>query len=301
VLGGYTIHHAQGRDKQFVGWLGRAYVLEESGALGAAYLSSFLETVNQVGNIGPGASGSALFDQNNHLVGTLALGRTTTDPSGYGACPVSSAAAPNGSNGVADFTALAAVWRSTADTTSSTGGVTLESALDPAGTGALVVPNMPVALVTSGGPRPPAPRIAFDPVDVAAGQSFTARWSATNAANCTLTGGIPGGTWGASAQTLPPVGSTTESGPAGQYAFGLTCWGADASAAPVSVEAMLTVTPGSAAPVASAAPAPQQGGGGGGALGILEGALLAALLALRGIGKSRCRPRRVKVAARRIR
>jgi len=303
VLGGYTIHHAQGRDKQFVGWLGRAYVREESGALGTAYLSSFLETVNQVGNIGPGASGSALFDQDNHLVGALALGRKSADPSGYGACPVSAAAAPNGSNGVADFTALAAVWRSTADTTSSTGGVTLESVLDPAGTGALVVPSMPVTAVTFTAPRPPAPRISFNPVVVVAGQSFTAAWSAANAANCTLTGGIPGGTWGASTQTLPPVGSTTEAGPAGQYTFGLTCWGADASAAPVSAEAMLTIAPGSAAPAASAAPVTQAeaAAGGGGALGILEVALLAALLALRGIGRSRCRPRRVKVVARRIR
>jgi len=77
--------------------------------------------VNQLGNIGPGASGSALIDQNNHLVGSLTLGRTTSDTSGYGTCPASPPAAPNGSNGVADFTSLAAVWNSTADTTSNTG------------------------------------------------------------------------------------------------------------------------------------------------------------------------------------
>jgi lysyl endopeptidase len=303
VLGGYTIHHAQARDKQFVGWLGQAYALRESAALGTAYVSSFLETVNQIGNIGPGASGSGLFDQDDHLVGALALGRKSTDLSGYGACPVTPATAPNGSNGVADFTALSAVWSSTADSTSSTGSVTLQSVLDPGGTGALLVPSMPVADVTFSAPRPPAPRISFNPVAVVAGQSFTAAWSATNAANCTLTGGIPGGTWGASAQTLPPVGTTSESGPAGQYTFGLTCWGAEASAAPVSAEATLTIAPITAFPAASAAPLPQQGGGagGGGAFGILEAALLAALLGLRGVCKSRYRLRRAKVVARQIR
>lgn len=283
VQGGYTIHHAQGGDKQFVGWYGTAFVLEERDALGSAYLSNFLETVNQTGNIGPGASGSGLFNRNDHLVGALALGRKSTDASGYGACPVTPAAAPNGSNGVADFTPLAAVWASTADTTSSTGATTLQSVLDPANTGSRVVPGKPVEMVANNAPPPPAPQITFSPATITAGQSFTAGWSATNAANCTLTGGIPGGTWGGSSQAVPATGSTTESGPAGHYTFGLVCQGMTANSLTVSTQATLTITPAAAAPAPSAASGPADSAGataagGGGSMGIVEGVILAALL-----------------------
>jgi hypothetical protein len=282
VLGGYTIHQAQGRDQQLVTWFGPAYALDEQGALGTAYLSNLLETVNQSGNIGPGSSGSGFFNSKNHLVGALALGRQSTDPSGYGACPVAPAAAPNGSNGVADFTSLAAVWNSTADTTSSTARATLQSVLDPGGTGSRVVPGKPVELVSLDAP-PPAPRITFSPATVAAGQTFTAAWSATNAANCTLTGGIPGGTWGGSAQSFAPTGSTTESGPSGTYTFGLICQGTEPGSSPVSTQATLAIAPQADSLTANppAEQAAENGGsnsGGGGEMGILEGVILAALL-----------------------
>jgi lysyl endopeptidase len=297
VQGGYTIHHAQGRDKQFVGWSGRAYALEEQDALGSAYRSDFLDTVNQSGNIGPGASGSGLYNGDNRLVGVLALGRKSTDSSGYGACPASPPPAPNGSNGVADFTALAAVWSSTADSTSSTGRTTLQSVLDPGKTGSLVVPGKPVERVAYSTVSPPAPLITFSPATVTAGQSFTAGWSATNAANCTLTGGIPGGTWGASVQSVPATGATTESGPAGHYTFGLVCQSADASALAVSTQATVTITPDAApAPSAASGPADSTGtvsSGGGGSMGIVEGVILAALLGFsllrRGQGSRRWR------------
>lgn len=284
VTGGYTIHHAQGSDKQFVAWSGVAFALAEQDALGSAYLSNFLETVNQTGNIGPGASGSGFFNRNNHLVGALALGRKSTDASGYGACPVTPAPAPNGSNGVADFTSLAAVWTSTADTTSSTGGRTLQSVLDPGNSGSLVVPGKPVEMVTNNAAPPPAPQITFSLATVTAGQSFTAGWSAANAANCTLTGGIPGGTWGGSAQSFPPTGSTTESGPAGHYTFGLICQSVEANGLAVSTQATLTITPDAAASAPGAATGPADvtaaaNSGGGGSMGILEGVILAALLA----------------------
>jgi hypothetical protein len=283
VTGGYTIHQAQGRYKQFVSWSGTAFALGEQDALGTSYLSNFLDTVNQTGNIGPGASGSGLFNRDNHLVGALALGRKSTDVSGYGACPVTPAPAPNGSNGVADFTPLAAVWSSTADTTSSTGGRTLQSVLDPGNTGSLVVPGKPVEMVADNLPPPPAPQITFSPATVTAGQSFTAGWSASNAANCTLTGGIPGGTWGGSAQSVPPTGSTTESGPAGHYTFGLVCQSVEANSPPVSTQATLTITPETTAAAASPATEPAAAGGatdsgGGGSMGILESVILGALL-----------------------
>ncbi len=194
VQGGYTIHHAEGNDKQFTAWFGQAYFQSESGVLGTNYLSNFWETVNQTGNIGPGASGSGLFDQNNHLVGSASLGRTTSDPSGYGACPVVPLTAPDGTNGVADFTALSAVWSSVADTTSSTGTTTLKSVLDPANTGTMVVASMPVEIVT------------FDaaPETLSFGQPAQLTWNAPGATQCTAGGGLSGDGWSG---TLPASGS----------------------------------------------------------------------------------------------
>ncbi|HLY53237.1 MAG TPA: hypothetical protein VKQ31_09535 [Steroidobacteraceae bacterium] len=291
--GGYTIQQAGGLAKQFVSWFGTAFVLTEYDALGTRYVSNFLDTVNQIGNIGPGASGSGFFNSNDRLVGTLSLGRTSTSSSGYGTCPVTPLAEPNGSNGVADFTALAAVWSSLADRTSTTGNATLKSLLDPAGTGTRIVPSMPVTLVAVGATPPPAPRISFDPgTDIRAGQTFNAQWSATNAASCTLTGGIPGGAWGASDQSFPASGSLTESGPAGHYTFGLVCQSVEAGGAPVAAQATLTIAAAAAAFAPSSSLAPQAGGigaGGGGALGVLEAAVLVALLALHHLRRTQSR------------
>jgi len=284
VTGGYSIHHAEGRDKQIVGWYGAAYAFAQAGELGTAYTSDLLETVNQSGNIGDGASGSALFDRNDHLVGTLTLGRKSADPSGYESCPVAQPPAPNGANGVADFTALAAVWDSTADPTSSTGGVTLSSVLDPQDTGSRVVPAKPIELVAYPGATPPAPRITFTPASVAANQPFAAAWSGGNAADCTLTGGIPGGSWGGSMQNVQASGSAPETGPAGTYTFGLVCQSTQAAGAAVSTQATLTITSGAAtAPAGPAAATAAQGidatSGGGGSMGIFETVILAALVA----------------------
>ena len=185
VMDGYTIHHAEGNDKQFTGWFGQAAVVQQSDVLGTTYLSNFLETVNQTGNIGPGASGSGLFDQNNHLVGSLSLGRQTSDPSGYGACPVANPPAPNGSNGVADFTSLAAVWNSTADTTSTTGRTTLKSVLDPGNSGIVTVPSAPIAFVMFSASND---ALSF-------GQPVTLTWSALSATQCTAGGGVSGDGW----------------------------------------------------------------------------------------------------------
>ena len=282
VAGGYTIHQAEGRYKQFVSWAGTAFALEEQDALGTTYLSDLLETVNQTGNIGPGASGAGLFDRSDHLVAALALGRKSTDPSGYGACPVPPVQAPNGKNGVADFTPLAAVWTSTADATSSTGATTLQSALDPGNTASRVVPGKPAERIANGLPPPPAPQITFSPATVTAGQTFSADWSATNAAGCTLTGGIPGGNWGGN-RSVPANGSMTESGPAGHYTFGLICQSVTANSLPVSTQATLTITSGATPPAASPATESAAAGGetvsgGGGSMGIVECVILAALL-----------------------
>jgi hypothetical protein len=180
VQGGYTIHHAEGYDKQFTGWFGQAAAVQASAVQGTTYVSDFWETVNQIGNIGPGASGSGLFDQNNHLVGSLSLGRVTTDPSGYEACPVVPPSAPNETNGVADFTALASIWNSTADTTSTTGGKTLKSVLDPGDTGTVVVASMPAEVIT----------FSASPETLSAGAPVQLTWSAPGATQCTAGGGV---------------------------------------------------------------------------------------------------------------
>ncbi len=185
VQGGYTIDHAEGADKQYAGWFGQAAAVQESGVLGVTYLSDFWETVNAVGNIGPGASGSGLFDQNNHLVGSLTLGRTTSDPSGYGSCPVTNPPIPNGSNGMADFTSLAAVWKSTADTTSKTGNATLQSVLDPGNTGTLVTASVPVANI----------QLNTSTFISTLGTPLDLTWSAPNATQCNASGGIAGDGW----------------------------------------------------------------------------------------------------------
>lgn len=211
VQGGYTIHHAEGYDKQYVQWFGQAAAVTADDELGTTYLSNFWETVNQAGNIGPGASGSGLFDQNDHLVGSLTLGRTTSDPSGYESCPVPSPPAPNGTNGVADFTSLAAVWDSTADSTSSTGNVTLKAILDPGNTGTLVVPSEPVA------------NLAFSASaeTISAGEPVTLSWNAPSATQCTAGGGLEGDGWSG---TLAASGSqsVTETD-ATTVTFTLTC------------------------------------------------------------------------------
>lgn len=312
VAGGYSIHNAAGRDQQLVSWSGTAYALEEQGALGTSYVSNFLETVNQQGNIGSGASGSALLNRSNHVVGTLSLGRKTSDPSGYESCPATPPPTPNGTNGAADFTALAAVWDSTADTTSSTGAATLRAVLDPGNTGSLVVPSKPVEIVALGASPPPAPRITFNPTSVAAGQSFSVSWSASNATTCTLSGGVPGGTWGTSAQSMPPSGATSESGPAGIYTFGLVCQSTEVATPSVSTQATLTIRAEAASAATSAASGSAAennntgGTGGAGAMGILEGTILAALLAFsllrRAPGGRRWRlPRQLSFVRRRVR
>ena len=212
VQGGYTIHHAEGNDKQFTAWFGQAYAVHQGGVLGTSYQSDFWETVNQLGNIGPGTSGSGLFDQNDHLVGSASLGRTTPDPTGYEACPVAPLAAPNGSNGVADFTSLAAVWNSTADTTSTTNPATLQSVLDPGSTGTLVVASLPVPVMTF-------TSLSLDRISVNQNAQF--QWSAPSATQCTPSGGVAGDGWSG---TLPNTGAQAVTETAfGVVTYTLTC------------------------------------------------------------------------------
>jgi hypothetical protein len=211
VQGGYTVHHAESFNKQFTAWFGQAAQLQQSDVLGSSYVSNFWETVNQIGNIGPGASGSGLIDQNNHVVGHLTLGRQSKDASGYGVCPAPSPVAPSGSNGVADFTSLAAVWNSKADTSSSTGNTTIKSVLDPNNTGTLVTASQPVQSIS----------FFASTTEAIEGETLLLSWNAAGATACSASGGVGGDGWSG---TLAAAGNQalTESS-AGSTTYNLAC------------------------------------------------------------------------------
>jgi hypothetical protein len=211
VQGGYTIHHALGSNDQLTQWFGQAFALQQTDVLGSKFVSNFLETVNQAGNVGPGASGSSLIDGNNRVVGALSLGRKTTDASGYESCPVTLPSAPNGSNGTADFTALAAVWNSTADTTASTGTATLKSVLDPANSGTKIISSTPAVSLN----------FTASSYSLTDGDMLTLNWNVPGATSCTATGGANGDGWPGS---LPAAGSSTLTETfGGPVKYSLTC------------------------------------------------------------------------------
>jgi hypothetical protein len=204
------VHHAIGHNKQLTQWFGQAYLSQQSDVLGSNYVSNFLETVNQLGNVGPGASGSGLIDGHDRLVGTLTLGRKSDDPSGYEACPVNPAA-PNGSNGAADFTSLAAVWNSTADPTLGPTAPTLKSVLDPRNTGTLIVVSTAAAHLN----------FTASSHSLTDGDSLVLSWDAVGATQCMANGGANSDGWSG---TLPGSGTRTLTETfGGTVSYGLSC------------------------------------------------------------------------------
>jgi lysyl endopeptidase len=187
VVGGYTMHHAIERTKQLTNWFGQAF--SESNvfpSLGGRYTSHFWETVQSQGTIGPGASGSALFDQNDHVVGALSLGGGLADESGWVQCPSVTPTAPNGHNSIGYFTQLAAAWNSTADTSSATGARTLKSVLDPEDSGMMVVDG---AAALSG------VTFAGSAHSLLITDTLSLDWNAPGATSCMASGGVAGDGW----------------------------------------------------------------------------------------------------------
>jgi hypothetical protein len=213
IQGGYTIHHALSNDKQLTTWNGMAIAqtIAANTSLPVSFTSNFWDVVNLTGTIGPGASGSALFDQNNRLVGSLSEGNQTgaTDD-GYLQCPLSPPPSPTTQNALAFFTSLAAVWNSTADPTGS--AMTLQHVLDPNNTSTLVVDSI------SG---PATPRLTPSELVVGINATITLSWSAVGASSCTASGGNVGDGWGG---TLSASGNQTvvETTP-GTIAYGISC------------------------------------------------------------------------------
>jgi len=133
-IGGYSPHHALGTSRQYAEWTGQAHLMTLSGnALDVMYESIYWGVVNSVGSIGSGASGGALFNPEDRLVGVASL--AYLNDLGEGRCPVTPPPVPDDESSTALYNALSAVWETNADTTSITNPVTLKSLLDPDDTG----------------------------------------------------------------------------------------------------------------------------------------------------------------------
>jgi hypothetical protein len=214
-VGGYSVHHAMGRDKQFTSWHGQAILQHIPGrVLAAPYDSDFWGLVNEAGNVGPGASGGALFDPDNRVVGNASLAYLVGAQSD-GVCPAATPPAPSPTTITAQYTALSAVWNSTADASSTTGAATLQSVLDPEGTGRLTLDGVGHKLLF----------IDANTSNQRTDQAVTFSWTAPWAQSCTATGGRPGDGW---AGTKPTSGTAqVRSIEGGLVTYGLTCSAAD--------------------------------------------------------------------------
>jgi hypothetical protein len=223
--GGYSIHHALAYDKQYADWYGQPILQIIPGAtLNLQFSSTYWGVVNAAGNVGAGASGGALFDPNNHAVGSSTRALLINGPNTDGVCPTTPPPAPSPSTITAQYTALSAVWSSTADTTSTTGSATLQSVLDAANTGKLVndgVGFLPVTLtINQSSPQ--------------TGQTVNLTWSAPGAQSCTASGGLSGDGWAGPRGASGTAGLTEQSG--SQVTYSISCTAANqAGAASVTV------------------------------------------------------------------
>jgi hypothetical protein len=235
-VGGYSAHYALGNTRQYTGWYGQAYYqLVPGSQLGVGYNSTFWELVNQVGSIGPGASGSGVYDPNNRLVGTVVRGvAQSSQPDSPGVCPVVPPPAPSPQTATAMATAFSGIFDSTADPLSTTGAATLRSVLDPKGSGTLVL---------DGRWQP----VVFSATSTAAstGSLVTLTWNVPEATSCTAGGGVSGDGWSGS---LALAGSLalTEYNP-GAVTYSISC----ATTNGIAATGQVTVTWSAAAPAAT--------------------------------------------------
>jgi len=184
--GGYAVHHALGYNKQYVGWYGQALLQHiPAKTLNVSYDSTFWGVVNELGSVGAGASGGAVFDPDNHVVGSASLAALQNGANSTGVCPINPPPAPTASTVTAQYTALSAVFASTADTTSTTGGTTLQSVLDPGGTGKLLMAGAGLLPMT----------LTADQTSLTTFSTLTLSWNVAAAQSCTASGGTTGDGW----------------------------------------------------------------------------------------------------------
>jgi hypothetical protein len=192
-VGGFTAHHAIGTSRQFIGWFGQAaWITKPVGSFeGVHYESTLWGTVNAVGNGGGGASGAGMFNELGRLVGTLVRGTDDTDH--VGVCPVASPSAPSDSTVTSLSTALSGIFNSTQDPRSTTGAVTIQSVMDPGGTGTQVLDGRKAPITVTMGNYNQSVPTGF-PVQL--------QWSSSlGAQTCTASGGQSGDGWTGSVAT----------------------------------------------------------------------------------------------------
>ena len=212
--GGYSIHHASGQNKQFVQWYGQALVQRIPAAtLKVRYVSDFWGLVNQLGNVGAGASGGALFDPDNRVVGSATFASIQDGSGGVGVCPSTPPPVPSASTVTGQYTSFAAIFASTADTTSSTGTATMQSVLDSGHTNQLRMDGLAPLPVTLNVDNQ-IPYVWATPI---------ISWNAPGAQSCAATGGVAGDGW---TGALPPSGTRTLTGStAGRFIYTVACTG----------------------------------------------------------------------------
>lgn len=268
VVGGYGIHHAEQNAKQYVAWYGQAdyQTATFNGMTGGQQFQSetaFWGVNPQLGREGRGASGSALFDAGNHVVGSLTGGSS--------ACPTSPPTPPSAQGISAYYTALKVTYNSTVDRSSTFPTATMAQYLDPGHTGVLVNDGRE-------GPMPPAPpsvAISASPTTITLGGSATLTWSSAGADAC-----VASGAWSGAQATS---GSAKETpGAAGTVTYTLTCTNGGGSVAR-SASVVVNQSSGGAGGGGGG------GRGGGGAFGFAELAGLVAAAALGGRVRGRSR------------
>jgi lysyl endopeptidase len=230
--GGYSVHHALGYDKQYVGWYGQSlFQTIPAATLKIRYDSTFWGLVNGLGSVGAGASGGAVFDPSNHVVGTGSLAYLPNGANSAGVCPTVPPVVPSASTITAQYTALSGVWSATADSTSTTGTTTLQSVLDPDATGQRVLGGFGVLPMT----------LTVDQTDPRTDQSLTLSWNVAGAEACTATGGRPGDGWTGSMPASGSVKVTEVAG--GQVSYSLSCTGGDRKGRAVANVSWIYIAP----------------------------------------------------------
>jgi hypothetical protein len=214
-VGGFTAHHGLGGARQFTGWFGQANFQTVPGsALGVGFNSTLWGTVNAVGSVSPGASGSGIFDATGRLVGTLSRASLQgSDDDSPGVCPAPSPPVPSPQSSTAVSTALSGVFASTADPKSTTGSVTIQSVLDPDHTGRMVMDGQtsPPFLFFSAG-FGADPQTSF---------SRSLSWNTKNVTSCTASGGVAGDGWAGAKPLAGSAGVTSFD--EGDVEYVLTC------------------------------------------------------------------------------
>lgn len=264
VIDGYTVHFALAYHKQFTRWQGQAWASSGTGVLGTSFNSDMLDVINGFGVTGPGASGAALFSNNDRILGVMSLAKHSGTLSRYNICPLPAPPVPDSTNGPVSFNALSGVWNSMADQTSTTGALTLQSVLDPGNTGAISAGSValtPMSFRSSVMVAPP-------------NSAVTLTWDGGTASQCIASGGISGDGWNGA---VPVAGMRSVTNPQdSEVSYSLRC-----DFAGIQIARSLNIRWETPLPSGTSGGQPSSGGpssdGGGGGTTVSE-LLLAALL-----------------------